>query len=69
MNSLFLQDFRLGVKGTMQIINKGFNSVFLKSGKKTTLNFSGVLAYKNKAKDYQNEPEDYHLYSSFWRLF
>jgi len=35
MNSQFLQDFRLEVKGTMQIINKGFSSVFLKSSKKT----------------------------------
>lgn len=58
MNSLFLQDFRLEVKGTMQIINKGFHSVFLKSSKKGPLKFSGVLLYKSKPKDYQSKPED-----------
>lgn len=44
MNSLFFQDFRLEVKGTMQIINIRFNSMFLKPSIKPTeiLRFFGM---------------------------
>lgn len=69
MNSLFLQYFRLKVKGTMQIINKGFNSVFLKSSKKTYWNSQKFWSIKAKLKTTKNEPKDDNIYSSFCGYF
>lgn len=52
-SSLFFQDFRLEVKGTMQVNNRGFNYVFLKPRKKTYLNSQEFWSIKARTQTTQ----------------